>query len=391
MTAPEPIDVAVVLMSEDEALAAVDRWHQLEDERFRLAYDMHERGAWKVLGYDSFKTFVETELGVSRRNGYRMVDVGAVTAAIEAACAARVTPVSQRDAEDLKPHLGLVGDRVREATEDTPEEGKADAARAAVDEVLAEIRDAGDDQADDLEERREWKPEPTPKAEPPRKRDVGGGLHHPAPYSDALLLLFCDLLAEHAEAGDVILDPFAGTGRIHELRPTFETVGVELEPEWAALSPHTFVGDATDLTFADDEFDAIVTSPTYGNRLADAHDATDPERRRSYTHDLGRQLTGGNSGAMQWGEEYRVLHDAAWCEARRVLRPGGLFLLNIKDHIRNGQRQRVSGWHVTKLVGELGFEYVEQHEVTTSGLMAGANHDRRAGGEMVYVLRPAVV
>jgi hypothetical protein len=344
---------AIILMTEDEARAAVDRWHQLEDERFRLAYDMHERGAWKVLGYDSFKTFVETELGVSRQNGYRMVDVGAVTAAIEEACHARVTPVSQRDAEDLKPHLGLVRERVAEATQDTPEEGKADAAREAVSQTLAEIRATEDDDpGEDLEDPREWKPDP------PKKRDVGGGLHHPAPYSDDLLDLFANLLTEHVEPGAIVLDPFAGTGRIHWLRPAF----------------------------ADDEFDAIVTSPTYGNRLADKHNASDPERRRSYTHDLGRDLTAGNSGGMQWGEEYRVLHDAAWCEARRVLRPGGIFLLNIKDHIRNGERQQVTVWHL-ELLRDLGFRWIAQHEVSTRGLMAGANHDLRAGGEMVHVLR----
>lgn len=375
-------DVPVVLMTEDEARAAVDRWHELEDERFRLAYDMHERGAWRVLGFDSFGEFVEAKLGVKKRQGYNMADLGAVVRAIEEASATRCTPVSHRDAQALKPHLDLVRERVSEATEDTPDEGKADAARAAVDEVLNEVRPSTDvdtDQ-DDLPARREWKPDP------PKKRDVGNGLHHPAPFSDALMDLFGYLLVEHAEPGAVVLDPFAGTGRIHELRPAYETIGVELEPEWADLSPHTFVGDATDLTFADDEFDAIVTSPTYGNRLADSHNASDPERRRSYTHDLGRPLTDNNSGGMQWGEDYRVLHDAAWCEASRVLRPGGLFLLNIKDHIRNGERQQVCVWHLETL-RDLGFRLLEQHEVPTRGLMAGANHDVRAGGEMVYVLR----
>ena len=101
-----------------------------------------------------------------------------------------------------------------------------------------------------------------------------------------------------------------------------ETVGVELEPEWADLHPDTFVGNALALKFDDADFDAVVTSPTYGNRLADHHNAKDGSVRRSYTHDLGRQLQEDNSGAMHWGPKYRDFHRKAWIEAKRVIRPG---------------------------------------------------------------------
>ncbi len=252
-----------------------------------------------------------------------------------------------------------------------------------------ELRDAlGDDISDEdrldaLDDNAESKRIP----DPPKKRDVGGGLHHPAPYSDALLALFRDLLGDLIVVGEPILDPFAGTGRIHELRPTYETTGIEIETEWAALSPHTVLGNALALpTDWTDEFAAIVTSPTYGNRLADSHNASDPGRRRSYTHDLGRPLDVDNSGAMQWGSEYRFFHRDAWKEAVRCLADDGLFLLNIKDHIRDGNRQQVSRWHI-KALESLGLEWEEEHEVPTRGLMAGANHELRAGGEKVYVLR----
>ena len=79
-----------------------------------------------------------------------------------------------------------------------------------------------------------------------------------------------------------------------------------------------------------------MTSPTYGDRLADHHDARDGSVRHSYKHDLGRDLHPDNSGAMQWGPAYRDFHTAAWVEVRRVLRPGGRFVLNVKDHVRGG-------------------------------------------------------
>lgn len=234
------------------------------------------------------------------------------------------------------------------------------------------------------------------------KPDLGGGVSHPARYSGALLPIFVELLEEH-DAGPRVLDPFAGTGGIHELqsgsrafpsgtlfssqRPGFETVGVELEPEWARVHPDTLCASALDLPFASDTFDAICTSPTYGNRLADHHNASDPHLRRSYTHDLGRKLTPGNSGAMQWGDEYRDFHVRAWNESARVLRPCGLFVLNVKDHIRKGLRQPVAEWHVTTL-RRLGFTLLESVDVTTPQLRQGENASLRCP-EQVFVLRGA--
>ena len=111
--------------------------------------------------------------------------------------------------------------------------------------------------------------------------------------------------------------------------------------------------------FGDATFDAICTSPTYGNRMADHHNARDASPRHTYRHVLGRPLTRGNSGALQWGdgiagEEYRALHVAVWTECRRVLKPGGIFVLNVKDHIRGGVLQEVTKWHSVALL-MLGF------------------------------------
>lgn len=213
---------------------------------------------------------------------------------------------------------------------------------------------------------------------PITKPDLGGGISHPARYSNELMPHFRELLG----AG-MVLDPFAGTGKIHELREYgFGTVGVEIEPEWANLHPGTVVGSALDLAFADETFDAICTSPTYGNRLADSHNASDAHLRRSYTHDLGRKLHDDNSGAMQWGFDYQLFHEKAWAEAVRVLKPGGVFVLNIKDHIRAGAWQDVVGWHVGALCA-LGLGVFAIRPVVTGHLRQGANAELRVPAEMV--------
>lgn len=254
-------------------------------------------------------------------------------------------------------------------------------------------------------------------------------VRHPARFSDRILDEIHDAWPKWA-AGP-ILDPFAGVGKVHLLadRLGIDSVGVELEPEWAAQHPKNIVANALALPFADESFGAVVTSPTYGNRMADKHEARDrckkcggrgrvgpsdwrelpPEawsapadwdretvckpcdgsglsRRNTYRHALGRPLTEGSGAGLQWGDAYRDFHWEAWEEAKRVLRPGGLFVLNISDHIRGGERQRVAQWHMETLVA-LGFQGVDCRRVETPRNRQGANGHARVPYEVVALFR----
>jgi SAM-dependent methyltransferase len=313
---------------------------------------------YRAAGFDTFEDYCRQRWDISRAQAYRLISAYATVAAI-----GQVSPIGDtlpsRESQ-VRPLTELANDPA----------AQAEAWQEAVDDAEGDQPTAAQ-VADAVERRRE----PQHLSKP----DVGGGVSHPARFTDEILRVMGDLLRVYPR----VLDPFAGTGRIHEIDR--DTVGVELEPEWAACHERTQVGDATDLPFPDCEFDAIATSPCYGNRLADHHNATDPESRRSYTHDLGRPLSSGSAGALQWGTEYRDLHRRAWIEAVRVLRPGGRFVLNIKDHMRDGEWIDVTGWHVREL-NTLGLRTMAIRPVSTSSLRSGANGALRAGAELVIAL-----
>lgn len=210
---------------------------------------------------------------------------------------------------------------------------------------------------------------------------------HPAKYSDGFTRLFADILLENKCRN--VLDPMAGTGKICEVRDfgfSGEVYCNDLEEEWKLYEATWTFLDAASLPYPDGFFDAIVTSPTYGNRMADHHNAKDGSSRITYTHRLGRKLKEGNTGQMQWGEAYKKKHSEIWEEAFRVLKPGGILVLNISDHIRKGQVVPVASWHYETLES-LGFKCIRQDFEKTRRMRFGKNSEARIDGEWIFVFR----
>lgn len=213
---------------------------------------------------------------------------------------------------------------------------------------------------------------------------------HPATYTNNFIPIFAKLLLGCKN----VLDIFGGVGKLALIKEhgfTGKVVCNELEREWAETLAYNVdewhIGDAANMVWAvSKSFDAICTSPTYGNRMADHHNAKDGTKRFTYKHFLGRDLNEANTGKMQWGENYRHKHIEIYKECGRVLKNEGLMIVNVSDHIRKGQVVNVVEWH-KKALTNFGMKLIDEIKIETPRMGFGQNAKSRVQHECILVLR----
>lgn len=349
---------------------------------------------YKAAGFSTFDDYCRQRWGIAKTFAYDSIRAANVVSELSAT-ADSSTPLPSRESQ-VRPLTAVAdpGERAaiwEQAVENSGgEQPTAAEVAAVVAERTAPATAPVSQNTSTQQGTQEDTPADVPVPEPAQPQRLG----HPATYSKAVL----NVIASYLSVGDDVLDPFAGVGTIHELAETrrVTTTGVELEPEWAELNARTICDDARNIVKRftlrkgrPDEFvkqfDVIATSPAYGNRMADHHEARDGSHRNTYRHMLGRQLSEGSSAAMQWGPEYRTLHAQVWNQCAVVLRDYGLLVLNIKDHVRDGEVQHVASWHVDHLCRVLGLRLVAHHIIPGAGLPSGENEDLRVVGEEIYV------
>lgn len=215
-------------------------------------------------------------------------------------------------------------------------------------------------------------------------------IKHPATFTDKFIPIFAELLKDRS----IVLDPFGGVGKLASIKDYGFSGKIfcnEIEEEWVTASDYKVdewhIGDASNMSWAENNyFDAICTSPTYGNRMADHHNAKDNSRRITYRHYLGRPLSDGNTGKMQWGKKYKDKHEDVYKECIRVLKPDGLFIVNVSDHIRKGELIKVADWH-KEVLKSLCSTFLCEKVVETQRMRFGKNSDARVNSESILVFK----
>lgn len=198
-----------------------------------------------------------------------------------------------------------------------------------------------------------------------------------------------------------VLDPMAGVCTIHAIAmPGVVTFANEIEAPYVEIGRQLYpgcesaVGDAADLAFEDEIFDAVIVSPDFGNRYADHHNACDGSTRRSYTHDL-RHLTGDPSYQLDprssarhraTRREYWDRQICYWTEAYRVLSKGGLMVLDVKDGVEAKRTVEVVSGHRDILL-DVGFAIETEMPLPAPGFRYGENNELRHDGHTVIMAR----
>lgn len=236
---------------------------------------------------------------------------------------------------------------------------------------------------------------------------------HPAPYNDGFLAFVRAQMIEHAPEHLTLLDPMAGTCKLHTLQGEWHaqrsgvddpddwwgpfdvtTICSELEPEWTTRSPSRKWGvtitsmDALKLLVMErgvagreTEHTWLVTSPVWGNRMGDNFVAKDRSDRVTYRHRLGREFTTGSTCPMKWGERYQVWHAAFMrCAYDRAVY-GERMLIEIGDHLHAGPdgtkvRAQVTAWWIATAL-RVGWHLDVAQRIDVPRSRKGSNHDVR--------------
>ena len=154
-----------------------------------------------------------------------------------------------------------------------------------------------------------------------------------------------------------LVDPMAGSGSIYRLvdeamltDPRWTITATEIEPAFAACDPRVAVEDATIALRRTGRGqrapDAIVTSPPYGNRMADAYipPASDTSTRFTYAVSLGQVPVDGSAAALGWGPAYRGAMAAIYAAIASAASPDTIVIIDMADHVCDGVVESVTDW-----------------------------------------------
>ena len=217
---------------------------------------------------------------------------------------------------------------------------------------------------------------------------------HPAKFSDSIVPVLRDILPDHLS---YVVDPMAGVGKIVEAGFPCPIICNEIEPEWSSQIKQTdqvevLTGDCRDIDLPIDRDNgplAVVTSPPYGNRMADFFVSKRPESmKHRYAGDLGRKLSKGSVASVAFGDTFKTEMLSCYQPIWRQMQKGDLFVLNVSNFIRSYEEQNVESFFI-KIFLESGEMVLDELRPvgTPRNRGVGANYNLRVNREVVMLFR----
>jgi hypothetical protein len=247
----------------------------------------------------------------------------------------------------------------------------------------------------------------------PNKVVIGS---HPAKYSEKIAATISGLIekehtlltAQGISSPMTVLDPFGGEGTIHSCvtGPLVVSTSVEIEQAWVTAAKTKY--PASETIHADSVqwanqltgrlFDVLATSVVYPNGVADPYVGEGGTPRNTYASHLGHLPSAGSSAGLgRWSNprqrsNHQTFNEKAFAAFTRILRPGGLIILNTKDVYWSDEygTRRIgpfSAWMWMMLATNHGYTLESVTSIPTRGLPQGSNWDQRTGLEYVACLR----
>jgi DNA modification methylase len=202
---------------------------------------------------------------------------------------------------------------------------------------------------------------------PPRRKDV---MLHPAKFPETLAGEFIEFFTKSA---GWVLDPMVGTGStaIAALRSGRNSVGIELNPEYAEiareivaeerealggaadrLQARIITGDASQMSEFDlPSFDYVITSPPYWDMLHARGAETQRERREDPELDVVYSDHPADLGNISDYDEFLGRLIDTYRHLAEVLRPSAYITIIVKN-IKKGGKIYPLAWDLGKSLGE---------------------------------------
>lgn len=141
------------IMTEEDAIQLTETIKSTFTATCILLQQAHDQKAWKAMGYDSWKAYIDKEFSFSRARSYQLLEQGKIIQTLNEAGDTTDLFLTEKEAKSIKNELPRITKKIEDATTDkTPEERE----EISNDLVKKEIEKAMKEDKDDYDESKDF-------------------------------------------------------------------------------------------------------------------------------------------------------------------------------------------------------------------------------------------